>query len=76
MTSGCYSRSMLRVPDSDFDPLRQEMAEISIRPAARLDVDPAAIPKAPMRRPTTQEDLEENFSGLVAFASWIAGRER
>ncbi|MBW8743708.1 MAG: hypothetical protein JF628_05090 [Sphingomonas sp.] len=62
-------------PYSEFNQLRRAMEEIAHWPAAHVSGDTAAMPP-PLRKPTTVEDLEENFSGLLAFASSVSGRGR
>jgi phospholipase C len=56
-------------PRSDFDGLQAEMQQILSRPAPVLN---GTIPAAPLRKPAVG-DLEDDFKGLVAFASSITG---
>ena len=54
---------------SDFDDLLVEMQQILSRPAPVLN---GTIPAGPLRKPAVA-DLEDDFKGLVAFASSITG---
>jgi phospholipase C len=60
-------------PWSDFALLRDEMAVIAAKPAARLTAGAETILAPPLRKPATVDDAEENFAGLMAFASSIGG---
>lgn len=56
-------------PASDFTGLLSELQQIINRPVPTLQ---GTIPAAPLRKPAVSE-LEDDFKGLVAFASSITG---
>ena len=57
-------------PLSDFNTLFREMAAIAARPPAPVT---GQMPAAPLRSPAP-ERLEEDFHGLIAYASSVTGR--
>ena len=59
-------------PRSDFNQLAAEMSQVAARPAV-----PAMgkHPAAPLRKPEP-EHMEDDFHGLIAFASSVTGRGR
>jgi hypothetical protein len=56
-------------PKSDFATLAGELQQIASRPVAAIN---GVMPAAPLRKPAPSE-LEDDFHGLVAFASSITG---
>lgn len=61
-------------PDADFDQLRREMADIATFQTELFRGDPSKIVQPPLRKPQTADAIEEDFAGLIAFASSMTGR--